>query len=37
VVWLTSFVHYDVNPSGRFAAIRIGSYGEPARRCAPAA
>jgi SnoaL-like domain len=31
VVRLTSFVHYDVNPAGRFAAIRVGSYGEPIR------
>jgi hypothetical protein len=34
VVRLTSFVHYDVDPAGRFAAIRVGSYGEPARNAA---
>jgi hypothetical protein len=31
VVRLTSFVHYEVNPAGRFAAIRVGSDGEPIR------
>lgn len=27
-VRITSFVHYDVGPDGRFAAIRIGHYGD---------
>jgi 2',3'-cyclic-nucleotide 2'-phosphodiesterase (5'-nucleotidase family) len=27
-VRITSFVHYDIGPDGRFAAIRIGRYGE---------
>jgi hypothetical protein len=34
VVRLTSFVHYDVDPAGRFSAIRVGSYGEPTRNAA---
>jgi len=29
VVSLTSFVHYDVNPAGRFSSIRVGRYGDP--------
>jgi hypothetical protein len=28
VVRVTSFVHYDVDSSGRFSHIRVGSYGE---------
>jgi hypothetical protein len=35
VVRLTSFVHYDVDPAGRFSAIRVGSYGEPTWNGAP--
>jgi hypothetical protein len=27
-VRITSFVHYDIGPDGRFAAIRIGRYGD---------
>ena len=27
-VRITSFVHYDVGPDGRFVAIRIGCYGD---------
>ena len=30
VVRLTSFVHYDLDSSGRFSRIRIGSYGHGA-------
>ncbi len=25
---VTSFVHYDIGPDGRFAAIRVGRYGD---------
>ena len=25
---ITSFVHYDIGPDGRFAAIRVGRYGD---------
>lgn len=25
---ITSFVHYDIGPGGRFAAIRVGRYGD---------
>jgi hypothetical protein len=28
-VRITSFVHYDIGPDGRFAAIRVGRYGDP--------
>jgi SnoaL-like domain len=28
VVRITSFVHYDLDDSGRFSHIRVGSYGE---------
>jgi hypothetical protein len=35
VVRLTSFVHYDVDPAGRFSAIRVGNYGEPTRNGGP--
>jgi hypothetical protein len=27
-VRITSFVHYDIGPDGRFAAIRVGRYGD---------
>jgi hypothetical protein len=27
-VAITSFVHYDIGPDGRFAAIRVGRYGD---------
>ena len=25
---VTSFVHYDIGPDGRFTAIRVGRYGD---------
>jgi hypothetical protein len=28
IVRITSFVHYDIGPDGRFAAIRVGRYGD---------
>jgi hypothetical protein len=31
VVRITSFVHYDLDGSGRFCRIRVGSYGDAAR------
>jgi hypothetical protein len=35
VVHITSFVHYDLDSSGRFSAVRIGSYGLAAADGAP--
>jgi hypothetical protein len=31
VVRITSFVHYDLDSSGRFSHIRVGSYGEASK------
>jgi hypothetical protein len=28
ILRITSFVHYDVGPDGRFVAIRVGRYGD---------
>jgi hypothetical protein len=36
VLCLTSFVHYDLDGSGRFCQVRIGSYGQPVKSEAPA-
>jgi hypothetical protein len=31
VLRITSFVHYDIGPDGRFTSIRVGRYGEEHR------
>jgi hypothetical protein len=35
VVHLTSFVHYDLDSSGRFCQIRVGRYGEAVKDHTP--